>query len=250
MITNNGRPSDPLSAAQYAINGVFNAQIPFAGANRSTGQYFPNISGDFLRVEASDLPCRIGFGNVGINDSIPVCPGDVFNGRFSGITIFHENYVFVGGSSFYQLVLSIGRGVTLEKSVENRSVPVSAFINVSASSTTALNGTIYFPQRYNRYKGQIVCEAGNIAAANGKINFVAFNETSITVNLNGVNYVSNPPGFASIAEAKFDSVLFSSTAIFDIDFAIAGNRLFTFDAAFWPAAPGNWAVRDIRITAQ
>lgn len=75
--------------------------------DRTSGEKFEAIAGEFFYVEVVDLPCRVSFNNGDESQSIGLSSGFQLNMPFSGITIFHDNYS--EGSNNFQLVIYTSR---------------------------------------------------------------------------------------------------------------------------------------------
>lgn len=90
-------PGYPPSAAAGAL-----AMPPFGRvainlrANRTIGETFPAIEGQFFYVESADLPCRVAFNGAGEDQSIGISSGLQCNMPFKGITLFHDDYTTTG----------------------------------------------------------------------------------------------------------------------------------------------------------
>lgn len=107
-------------------------------ADRTSGELIPNLAGDFLRVESADLPCFISFGTQGRDQAIPMVAGMVIETPFSGVTIYHDNYIGWGaGISFPKLVLNVGAGckvfVDAQQAGTGLGVPVSLVVSTTAN---------------------------------------------------------------------------------------------------------------------
>lgn len=144
----NGLPHDPLSASQFAIQCLSKFTVSQI-ANRSTGEYFPNISGDFLSVDSCDMPARISFNSSGIDQSIPLVSGMTVEGNFSGITVWHDNYTGFTASQ-PQIVFALGRGNKLN--VNNMGGRTLLHLPFELGTFSAAGIVVSFPVPYGYKK--------------------------------------------------------------------------------------------------
>lgn len=105
-MNDNGLPNDPLAAAQFNRPALIRTSIPL-NANRVNGQFFSDISGDFLRVDSCDYLCRLSFNNGDFEQGVPVVPGLTVYGDFSGMTLWHDD--LSAGTTPLRLTITLGR---------------------------------------------------------------------------------------------------------------------------------------------
>ena len=164
-MNDNGLPNDPLMAAQFGVPAMTRIIISQL-ADRSFGEFFPALGGDYLRVESVDMPARISFGNTDFNQSIPLLSGMTIDGNFDGFTVYHDA---LGGftNARPNIVLNIGRGNKII--VDSQSSKTLLPFPLSITLTTT-GGTLAVPVPYG-YKS--VSLAGVIYVTNATAPFAA-----------------------------------------------------------------------------
>lgn len=78
-------------AAQAGLQALNTLAIDLV-KDRTRGESFPQIEGNFFYVESVDLPCRASFTVSDESQSVGLSSGFQMNMPFKGLTIFHENY--------------------------------------------------------------------------------------------------------------------------------------------------------------
>ena len=195
-MNDNGLPHDPLSASQFNRPAMPRVLISL-NANRSNGEFFPNIAGDFFRVEALDYPCRVSFNNGDFEQSIPLTPGMMLHGNFSGITLWHDN-LSAANTTAQRLALAVGRaGMWVELDSIGTFNGVALPFLLIASTTTSRNEVI-IPYGAHQLKVNHSASWSNATTTLGakfNIQFVDINGVAITspiVVRSGTNYSTTP----------------------------------------------------------
>jgi hypothetical protein len=160
-MNDNGLPNDPLSAAQFNVPALTRHSI-LQNVDRTNGEHFPTISGDFFHVDSIDFPARISFGNTDPEQSIPLIPGLEVRGRFSGITIYHDNWS--GSADRPKIQFNLGRGnvLTINESQGKNGIHLPGLI--TTASTTALNASIPVPYGYHLLNAELYNRVTNAAS--------------------------------------------------------------------------------------
>jgi hypothetical protein len=187
-MNDNGLPHDPLSAAQFQMPVLFR-QVFSQQTDRTNGEFFAQLSGDFLRVESCDFPARISFNNNDDKQSIPLISGSVFNGNFSGVTIWHDNYAGFTNTR-PQIVFNVGRGNDM--AVDNLNGSTLIPLPYLQSGVGATGATIDIPAPYShkRMSLALAIKVTNAAAPSAAfldlaffdVNGVALRPQSLTRN--------------------------------------------------------------------
>lgn len=139
-MNDNGLPGDPLGASQFSIPGITRFALNMR-ADRTYGEYFPQIGGDFLRVATCDYPARISFNNGDFSQSIPLLSGIGFSGRFTGVTIWHDNLSNAGWSVALPLIvfeLSRGNTLIVDNQVGATAIPLPYTLATAVTSSTII----------------------------------------------------------------------------------------------------------------
>lgn len=144
-MNDNGLPNDPLSAAQFNVPALTRHSI-LQNVDRTNGEHFPTIAGDFFHVDSVDFPARISFGNTDPEQSIPLIPGLEVRGRFSGITIYHDNWS--GSVDRPKIQFNLGRGnvLTINNSLGRTGIQLPAF---AQSTAATFNISVPVPYGYH-----------------------------------------------------------------------------------------------------
>lgn len=200
-MNDNGRPNDPLSAAQFLVPAISNITISQLSSARVNGEFFPNIAGDFLRVAACDLPARISFNNTDVEQSIPVRNGMIVRGKFSGITLWHDAY---GSFSSVKpkIVLNLSRGSKLDIDNTGGSTGQSLPFFTNSFTTTLFEGDIPLPLGYNNILIKASVQVGNIGAPLvAMIKFFFFDRNNIVIDPTVL--VRNAKGYVTFNSSQY-----------------------------------------------
>ena len=117
-MNDNNLPNDPLSADQFNIPGIVKYVIPQYSTDRTAGEQMPWINGDFIRCGSCDLPASISFNNQDQNQSVPLIGGMAIRGKFSSVTVWHDNYT-ASALARPQIILHVGHGTESEIDSQN-----------------------------------------------------------------------------------------------------------------------------------
>lgn len=178
-MNDNGLPQDPLSAAQFNVPALSRLTIP-QNVDRTFGEYFPNVAGDYLRVESCDMAARLSFNNNDFSQSVPLLAGTIIEGNFSGVTIWHENY-----SNYIvqkpKIVLAIGRGSNIQVDSQGGFSPQLLPWTLQGLNTTVYNAKSFVPFGCKKLSINAYLEYTNATAGSG------FLFSGYFLDINGIN---------------------------------------------------------------
>jgi len=144
-MNDNGLPNDPLSTAQFGVPALTRHSI-LQNVDRTYGEHFPTIAGDFFQVDIVDFPARISFGNTDPEQSVPLIPGMEVRGKFSGITIYHDNYTAALFRPKIQFNLGRGNSLTINNSLGRNGIPLPT---INSSTAANVNTSIMVPYGFH-----------------------------------------------------------------------------------------------------
>lgn len=192
-MNDNMRPLDPLAASQFNRPGLLRNAIPLNGFNGSQGRFLPDIAGDFLRVEAVDYPCRISFNNGDQDQAVPLLPGMLLVGPFSGITLWHDDLTTT--TTPVRALVTVGRSGAVSEADSFGGFSGQGLPAVAVSATTTVSRRDFivpYGARQMRIKGaNLWGNPTNPFAAQTVIlalNSQGVNQSILTIARNGQTY--------------------------------------------------------------
>jgi hypothetical protein len=199
-MNDNGLPNDPLMAAQFGVPTLTRVSV-LQNVDRTNGEFFPAIAGDFFHVDSVDFPARISFGNTDPEQSVPLIPGMEVRGRFSGITIYHDNYSSALFRPKIQFNLGRGNVLAINNSLGRNGISLPA---INSSTGASVNTSLMVPYGFHLLDAVLYNKVTNAAAPEIMQVFGRFrdltNNTIVppTVARNGVTF-NAPTGFHDTA---------------------------------------------------
>lgn len=149
----------PILVDQLGASPIFK-HIVRLNKDRTSGEYIPELSGQYLRVESVDYPCRISFNNLGYDQSVPCIPGLIVEGAFRGVTMWHDNY----GASFRGVVrfaLAIGAKYFHDTDAVGTTLPLASSLGSLFPSSFSVS--LFVPQGYRKLSGSILLTVSNLS---------------------------------------------------------------------------------------
>lgn len=222
-MNDNGLPSDPLSAAQFNRPALIRTSIPL-NVNRTLGEFFPNVSGNFLRIDACDYLCRISFNNGDFDQAIPVVPGMTIDGDYSGITLWHDDLSATTAIVSPRLSLVIGRNTRAEVDSYGAFSALPVPYAITSATTVASIAECAVPYGARQAKWSAT--------------FLWGNPTTVFAGLVETRAIHLPAGTNVLGTITRNGVAFNTTQ----------NRLLTSWVAPVQSAAAQWAISASGVT--
>lgn len=189
----NGLPGAPLATSQFNRPGLLRNLFVLNGFDGSSGRFFPDMAGDFLRVENVDYPCRISFNNADQDQAVPMLPGMLVRSQFSGLTLWHDNLVNTATQA--RAIVTVGRGGSISEADSFGGFVGQALPGTTVSATTTVSRRDFIAP-YGARQMRLIGAAtwGNPTTPFGAIlivsalNAAGANQSIGTINRNNVAY--------------------------------------------------------------